>query len=230
MRPSEDFYRRVIALVDLYASLDWDAAQMWRETPFRIADLALNSILHRANRDLLALAERFGNAGEREEIAARLALSAAAIGRLWSAEAGLFYSFDLIAQKPIPVASSASFLPLWAGVADASQAAAMTRTLERWGTQLSYLVPSTTPEDPRFEPRRYWRGPVWAILNYMIGEGFAEAGETAIAQRIKDDTTALIARAGFREYFDPQTGEGLGGVDFSWTAAVALSWDLLPRG
>ena len=29
---------------------------------------------------------------------------------------------------------------------------------------------------------------------------------------------------GFREAFDPRTGEGLGGRDFSWTAAMWLEW------
>ena len=33
MRPSEDFYKRVIALVDLYASLDWQPSRMWAQTP-----------------------------------------------------------------------------------------------------------------------------------------------------------------------------------------------------
>jgi hypothetical protein len=29
---------------------------------------------------------------------------------------------------------------------------------------------------------------------------------------------------GFREYFDPLTGAGLGARDFTWTAALALDW------
>jgi hypothetical protein len=37
----------------------------------------------------------------------------------------------------------------------------------------------------------------------------------------------LIRRGGFAEYFDPTTGEGLGGGSFTWTAAVALAWGLL---
>jgi len=31
-------------------------------------------------------------------------------------------------------------------------------------------------------------------------------------------------RSGFREYFDPLTGDGLGGEVFSWAAATALAW------
>ena len=32
----------------------------------------------------------------------------------------------------------------------------------------------------------------------------------------------LVERSGFREYFDPFTGEGYGSPDFSWTAALLI--------
>jgi hypothetical protein len=227
MRPSEDFYKRVIALIDLYAELDWNPTRLLRETPFKVIDVAINAILHRANHDLLALAARFGSPAERGEIADRLNLSAAALSRLWSDDAGMYQSVDLISGKQITAATSAGFLPVWAGVAGAVQVAAMAQTLDRWRGGVGSLVPSISPEDSRFEPRRYWRGPIWAVVNFMIGQGFTEAGAAAMAQRIRDDTAALIARFGFCEYFDPLTGAGLGGGDFSWTAAVALAWNLL---
>ena len=227
MRPSDDFYRRVIALIDLYASLGWEPEALWARTPFKVADLAINAILHRANRDLLALAERFGTLAEQAELTARLEMTAVGINRLWSDGAGLYLPLDLIASKPIEAPISAGFLPLWAGVADAARARVLAATAERWLRKVRYLVPSTSPEDPRFEPKRYWRGPIWCMMNMMIAEGFRAAGAGDLAARIKADTAALVARAGFHEYFDPQTGAGLGGDQFSWTASVALSWPLL---
>jgi glycogen debranching enzyme len=224
MRPSEDFYKRVIALVDLYASLDWEPARMWAQTPFKVADIGLNAILHRANRDLLALARRFGTPAEQAEIAARLDLTAAAIDRLWNTGAGIYQSRDLIAGTHIDARTSAGLLPLWAGIAD-DRLAALGATLRRWSERARFLVPSTAPDDARFEPRRYWRGPIWGMMNMMIGEGLAEAGEHALARRIKRDTAAMVSQ-GFREYFDPLTGEGLGGGHFSWTAAITLYWNL----
>jgi hypothetical protein len=227
MRPSGDFYRRVIALIDLYASLDWEPRALWARAPFKVADLAINSILHRANQDLLALAVRFGTAAERAEISARMELTAAALNRLWSDAAGLYLPLDLIVRHPIEAPVSAGFLPLWAGVADAARIKTMAATLARWGEKVRYLVPSTSPIDPRFESKRYWRGPVWCMMNMMIAEGFRATGAGDFAARIKADTASLISRAGFSEYFDPQTGAGLGGSRFSWTASVALSWPLL---
>jgi len=63
---------------------------------------------------------------------------------------------------------------------------------------------------------------VWAIVNWMIAGGFAVSGNAAMAARVHDDTRRLIEGAGFCEYFDPITGRGAGGGDFSWTAAIYL--------
>ncbi len=227
MRPTDDFYRRVIALIDLYASLGWDPSRMWAETPFKVADVALNAILHRAERDLLALAQRFGDPAERGEIADRLHRSRAAIGGLWRASDGIFQPVDLSTGERIPVATSAGFLPLYAGIGDGTVASALAATLHRWKALAPYGVPSTAPDHPGFEPKRYWRGPVWAIVNWMIADGFAAAGETGAANAIRDDTATLVRRHGFAEYFDPTTGDGLGGGSFTWTAAIALAWNLL---
>ncbi len=218
MRPRTEDYQRFIHLVDTYRATGWDATRMYAAAPFRVADVATNAILLRAERDLLALAESEAP-GECAVIATRIARMAKALGAQWSAARGVFLSRDLIADVPLDVAVSAGFLPLWAGVGDAANLAA---TLARWLTRARYAVPSTDPAEPGFEPLRYWRGPVWAIVNWMIAEGFAAAGQTASAERIRNDTRALIGEAGFAEYFDPLTGQGAGGDSFSWTAAIAL--------
>jgi glycogen debranching enzyme len=67
-----------------------------------------------------------------------------------------------------------------------------------------------------------WRGPIWSVVNWMIAEGFAGYGFEAAAARIRADTRALVTKNGFWEYFDPRDGTGLGGPDFSWTAAIDL--------
>jgi glycogen debranching enzyme len=71
---------------------------------------------------------------------------------------------------------------------------------------------------------RYWRGPVWAVVNYMIGTGLAESDHLDHGERVRRDTRALIERNGFYEAFSPIDGTGSGGDDFSWTAAIWLAW------
>ena len=87
-----------------------------------------------------------------------------------------------------------------------------------------YGMPSVDPKHKKFESERYWRGPVWSIMNYMISYGLENEGEYSLAKRIKDDTIKLIEVGGMYEYFNPHTGKGLGGHDFSWTAAILLAF------
>lgn len=222
MRPRAEDYQRFIHLVDLFRDADWQPQKMLARSPFRVADIGTNAILLRAERDLLVLAQRFGQAGDAGEISARAERMQAAIENLWNARLGLFHSLDLIDQHPIDVATSAGLLPLYAGAADAVRAQAMAETLHRWSKQVRYLVPSTAPDETRFDALRYWRGPVWAMVNWMIAEGAADSNQPSLAAELRSGTRDMIAKAGFSEYFDPRDGHGIGGADFSWTAAIYL--------
>jgi glycogen debranching enzyme len=73
-----------------------------------------------------------------------------------------------------------------------------------------------------FDRRRYWRGPVWANLNWLLARGLRQHGLVDQASRLETTTLELAEGGGIREYFDPLTGEGRGSDDFSWTAAVLL--------
>jgi glycogen debranching enzyme len=90
------------------------------------------------------------------------------------------------------------------------------------------LPPSTSPEEPGFHPRSYWRGPVWPVANWLFWWSLLRAGESEKAQRIRRETLEELSEGGFAEYFEPFTGEALGSREQSWTAAVAL--DMLAIG
>ncbi len=227
MRPKAEDYQRFIHLVDTYRDVGWEPAAMWQAAPLKVADVATNAILLRAERDLLALARHVGSPAERAEIAGRISALEAGIAGLWDEELGIFVGRDLIDGTPLRVGTSAGFLPLFAGAANAVQAATLRETMLRWADRVRVLVPSTDPDATQFEPLRYWRGPVWAVVNWMIAEGFASAGDAAMAELVRGSTRAMIEAAGFAEYFDPRDGGGAGGGTFSWTAAV---WLLLREG
>jgi hypothetical protein len=62
----------------------------------------------------------------------------------------------------------------------------------------------------------------------MLADGLARNGHVDDAAAIAADSLPLLATGGFAEYYDPLTGEGLGGRRFTWTAAMVA--DLLkPR-
>jgi hypothetical protein len=222
MRPTDADYRRYIHLVDLYRSLGWKPEAMMVATPFRIADVGTNAILLGAEEALLSLARDFADAPTAEAIRARMARLGKGLAGLWSEELGWFCSRDMKADKPIPVRASAGLLPLLTQVPTAAQADALARMARHHLDTVRMGIASTLPGEHGFEPRRYWRGPVWAIVNWMIAEGLQRHGHGDLAKRLQDATRSAICNGGFGEYFDPMTGEALGGGTFSWTAAILL--------
>ncbi len=70
------------------------------------------------------------------------------------------------------------------------------------------MVPSFDPDAPGFDARRYWRGPVWYVVNNRIGLGLREIGELDRSERIRRDTAALSEATGFSEYYDPSPETG----------------------
>ena len=90
--------------------------------------------------------------------------------------------------------------------------------------KVKYLMPSWDPDAVQYDPQRYWCGPVWPQMNYIISTGLQEQGYSTLADSIRQDMASLIKKSGFYECFNPETGAGCIGVDFSWTAAIWLVW------
>ena len=224
MRPTKLEYDRYLALVQFGRVRGWDHARIAAENPFRVADVGMSMILLRANRDLLALAEVLGRDTEAAELRTAIATAERGIGWLWDAQRATWASRDVLTGRFSGHITSASFLSFYAGLRDPEKDAKMLANMERIGAKVRYLMPSLDPDDAGFQMLRYWRGPVWAVVNYMIATGLAEAGHADWAKRVRDDTIALIADTGFYEAFSPTDGSGSGGDDFSWTAAIWLAW------
>ncbi len=113
-----------------------------------------------------------------------------------------------------------SFLCWYAGVNNPK----MLEQFDRVTNAAMFSMPSYDPEAEDFEPFRYWRGPVWGIVNTLIAIGLADMGHIEKAEKLREDTVKLISKSGFAEYFNPQDGSPAGGMDFTWTAAIWLAW------
>jgi glycogen debranching enzyme len=223
MRPTKLEYDRYLALVQFGRSTGWDHARIAAENPFRVADVGMSMIFLRANRDLAALAQDLGE--DSAEISGWIDRAEQGIGWLWDEKVGAWCSRDTRTGRSSGFITSASFLSPYAGLADENRDQAMRRHFDRIADMVDYVMPSLDPADPGFQMIRYWRGPVWAVVNYMVGTGLAEAGDIERANRVRGDTLALMKRNGFYEAYSPIDGSGSGGDDFSWTAAIWLAWN-----
>ena len=222
-RPTKAQYDRYLWLVQHFRALKWDNSKLHDASPFQVIDPGFNAILIRSCADLAALAHELGEM----EIASANRLRAeeglAALETLWSDDHGQYLCKDRTTGELIESASVGGILPVFAAVPKV-RAEEIARTIERFATHVPYLVPSHDPTDPRFEPKRYWRAPVWLVMNYMIADGLRRDGETAVADHIVRSSLELITRSGFAEYYDPVTGEACGGGRFTWTAAMVIEF------
>ncbi|MBF9044648.1 hypothetical protein HKCCE4037_14990 [Rhodobacterales bacterium HKCCE4037] len=218
MRPTQADYDRYIWLVQFGRDRDWDDAKIAADSPFRVADPTMTFTCLRSLRDLGLAAELLGE--DRAEIDGWIATLEEGAETLWNPETKAYEGRNLRTGNFAGSVSNASALCWWGGVSRPEAVETLDGVLER----TRYALPSYDPAGPQYDHLRYWRGPVWAIMNYMAAQGMAEAGLDAQADRIRTDTARLIADRGFAEYFSPVDGTPAGGGTFTWTAAVWLAW------
>ncbi|MFC6826543.1 amylo-alpha-1,6-glucosidase [Halopelagius fulvigenes] len=221
-RPTDWDYDRYVALVRQGRALDWDEERLRRESPFVVEDVLTNALYVRACESLSAL---FADAGD-DEAAAEWDAQATATRRAlrerrWDDELGLYVSYDLVSDEPLSVPSVAGLLPTLAGAPDDHQRERLRETLSEF-LAYDYAAPSYVGPDVDYD--RYWRGPVWQNVNWLLERGLRRVGFDEEAARVREDSVSLIRSAGFREYFNPETGAGRGSDRFSWSAALYLDW------
>jgi hypothetical protein len=69
--------------------------------------------------------------------------------------------------------------------------------------------------------RRYWRGPTWVNSAWLVWLGLLRLGYEAEAKTLCRSLLATVASQGLREYYDPNTGAGMGARDFAWSTLVS---------
>jgi hypothetical protein len=219
MRPPKAFYDRVVYLMDANREAGFDATRMAQEGRFQVNDIGVICILQRASRDLAHLARLLGEEAAAAEMEGQVQRTQAAVPALWSQRWQQPVSRDLLTGCLLDEPTSAGLLSAYAGF-DADISAAVMDSL----SQTAFGLASTRRDCSAYDAPRYWRGPVWQHINLLVAQGLKERGQAELSQRIRADSARLFARSGFHEYFHPETGSGLGGKDFSWTAATYLYW------
>jgi glycogen debranching enzyme len=226
-RPTDSEYDFYAYLVKLYRDRSYDGAAIAADCPFVVHDVLFNSLLVQSNRDLAAIAAVVGADPERHE--RRADETAAAIERrLWNEEEGAYLDRDVRSGDWIDVRVGSSFAPLYAGAPTPERAAFLVGRLHDFSVAVEpagRAVPSLGTDDPSFEAIRYWRGPVWPIVNWVAYRGLRRNGYDESAAELRAGMLELARREGFWEHYNPLTGHGQGGEQFAWSAGLIL--DLL---
>jgi Glycosyl hydrolase family 63 C-terminal domain len=232
--PSDDMYNKFIYIIELMKQYNYDEQKMYESFPFKIKSIVSSSILYVANKCMIRIADILGE--DIQEIREWLSMTQTNFYKYFHPDASqslgkteeiLFYNYDLISKDWIRKRTISSLLPIYTGLIPKGQIGLFVKWLRhaRWcgeGRCHTPAIPSTDLTDPHFNHLTYWRGPIWVNTNWMIWLGLLKYGYRDIAEQIRQGIIELAANHGFREYYDPFTGEGLGGKSFSWTAALVI--------
>ncbi len=88
---------------------------------------------------------------------------------------------------------------------------------------LKFPIPSVAKNDPSFDPGEslfLWRGPTWVVFNWFVFQCLYYRGFKKEAHKLSSTIKQLVKQSGFREYYNPLTGEGHGAPNFTWSGLV----------
>lgn len=194
---------------------------------FVVEDAAVNGLYAENQRVLAGLLSDTGDAEGAAQLHARADRTVAnLLAKCWSAVDGDFHGLAGAQEALLPADTVAGLLPILLADLPAAIVDRIAARLEDpadFGT--SYRVPSVSRRNPAYRPAPaggtvLWRGPSWINTNWYIGRGLRRHGCEALAARIEDASLRLVERSGFREHYDPETGQGHGASGFAWSALV----------
>lgn len=117
------------------------------------------------------------------------------------------------------------YIPLWANVADKDKAKKVVENVLDENVMNTYLpFPTAAKDNPKYNPTKYWRGPVWLDQAYFGIIGLDNYGYKKEAKELTtklfDRSEGLMGDGAIRENYNPETGEGLHCSNFSWSASI----------
>jgi len=225
-RPTSFEYDRYVYLLELGKKHLYEGIEIFDESPFKVQDTLMNAILIKSNQSLINIGKKLGfDTGELEEWQGQ---STPAFQKLWSEKLGAFAPFDLVDKTHIPHKEIGGLVSLFAGLATSAQAARMNDYLLDLNERDYFLCPSFDVDSDLFDSKRYWRGPIWPQMNWLVHKGLKRYGFDKTAGLVKDDLLYLVEELGLFEYFESQKelvsslDAGYGGNHFSWTASCVM--------
>ena len=142
-------------------------------------------------------------------------------------EKGFFFDRRLKDGSFITEPGCEAYTPLWTEVATAAQVKAMLPLLTDTAKFSTYIpFPTVAADNPKYNPRGYWRGPIWLDQTYFAIRGLRNYGYNKMADeytlQVFDRLKGLKADAPIHENYGTHTGELLKAPHFSWSSSHLL--------
>jgi glycogen debranching enzyme len=204
--------------------LRYDLGRIRRRARFLVKDAGINALYAW---DLECMERLAPLAGDDPAVFAqrRRRVQKSMLELMYDEEDAAFYDLREPGSEKLRVRTPTIFFPLAFAELDAGIAA---RVIEAHfdrdgGLRAPFPIPSVELRDAAFfagETPFIWRGPTWAFTNWFLYHALKKRAFDEHAERLRHSLRTLIERSGFREYYDPRTGEGHGARDFTWSGLL----------
>lgn len=152
---------------------------------------------------------------------------AASLQTLWDPQTGFFLNKRTDSNSFSCRLSPTLFYPLLAGTATREQADRMItdhfyNEREFWG---DYILPSIARNDPAYKDQEYWRGRVWAPMNFLVYLGLRKYPLDKARKDLVEKSKSLILKSWLQEgavyeNYNANTGQG----DDVWSSDKFYHW------
>lgn len=221
-------YRRADILNQRYKFND---AKILEKDYFNVEEVLFNTIFCESARSLSRLFKEIDNEPESAffSIVANNCENAI-IEKCWNRKDEIFYSLFTKSENQAQVKTVASLLPIFLDGLTGDKLAVLvdkhlTNSKEFFtpfpfpsvSKDEKYYVPGDTP---KHQLKLLWRGPTWIATNWFVVKGLQKHGYHKLAKEVISKMSNMIQREGFREYYNPETGEGYRRKDFGWSTLI----------
>jgi hypothetical protein len=179
-----------------------------------LQDAGLNALYVRDCEDLSEIASILGRP-EAAELRERAETFRRGLQRLWDDSTGLFLNRRTDTGEFSPRLSPTLFYPLLAGAATPEQARRMIDghffNPQEFGGE--WILPSCARNDPAYPEQDYWRGRIWAPMNFLVYLGLCRYDLAAARRALVEKSKALLLKewrekGHVHENYCAETGQG----------------------
>ncbi|MCL5959543.1 MAG: hypothetical protein M1358_09560, partial [Chloroflexi bacterium] len=248
------FHVANVRLALRYLLAGWNLKNIFSSDACSVEDVAFNCIYASGLRAMARLCHAVGDAdaGSFSKMASHV--EQAIIHLCYNHDDDIFYSLYSKNDKQAQVKTVASLMPL---ILEGLPSSMAQRLVNNYLLKPDYFwtrhpVPSVSISEEKFNPcssalnepagllcklghalskyQMVWRGPTWINTNWFIAGGLRRHQYDEVADELTAKTAQMVAKAGFWEFYNPLTGEGLGAADFGWSTLVVDMLDKCSPG
>jgi putative isomerase len=179
-----------------------------------LADVGLMSMYIVDCKRLSEIAHEVGRDEVKPELEKRAEKYSKKLASLYDEKSGIFLNKNLKTGKLSPRLSPTLFYPLLTGVASQKQADRMMKEHfynpdEFWG---EWILPSIARNDSAFKDNDYWRGRIWAPMNFLVYCGLRNYNLPDARKDLVDKSAKLLLKSWLGEHHIYENYNSVNGI------------------